>query len=53
MRAAIIEESTSRVVNVIELEPDANWEAPAGHFVRFNENASIGMLWNGTELINE
>ena len=52
MRAAVIRESDSLVVNVIELEMDSNWEAPEGHFVRFADNADIGMVWDGSILIN-
>ena len=51
MKAAIIQESTNTVVNVIELEANSIWPAPDGHFVRFDESAAIGMTWDGTQLI--
>jgi hypothetical protein len=51
MKAAIINESTNEVVNVIELEPGAIWEAPAGHRVKFSEEAKIGDLYVDTVFI--
>ena len=46
MKAAVIDEATNEVVNIIELEPDAKWEAPAGHRVKIikTETVSIGDL---------
>ena len=34
MRLALIETTTGKVVNVIELEPGAEWQPPVGHFTR-------------------
>lgn len=43
MRAALIDESTNEVVNVIELEVDAKWEAPIGFKIVFSEESQIGL----------
>lgn len=51
MRAAVIRESDNTVVNVIDLEPGATWAPPAGHFVRFQEDADFGMVWDGVSLV--
>ena len=53
MRYALISEATNEVVNIIELEPEALWEAPQGCFIRFDENAKIGMFWNGSEIVEQ
>jgi hypothetical protein len=45
MQASIIDLSTNQIVNVIELEPDAIWEAPAGHIVKYIE-AEIGNVFD-------
>lgn len=52
MKTAIINEATNEVVNVIELERDAVWEAPFGYFVKFSETAAIGMFWDGESFAN-
>lgn len=49
MRKALIETTTSKVSNVIELEDGANWQSPAGHFIRDADNASPGDTWDGTK----
>lgn len=42
MKAALINELTNEVVNMIELEADGKWQAPQNHFIRFCDNAQIG-----------
>ena len=51
MKTALISEANNQVVNIIELEKDAKWEAPAGHFIRFSESAQIGWFWNGQAFV--
>lgn len=51
MRKALIETATGKVVNVIELEPNADWQPPSGHYVRDALNASPGDTWNGTSFV--
>lgn len=53
MKAALISEATNQVVNIIELEKDAKWEAPAGHFIKFSEAAHIGTYWNGEAFVTQ
>jgi hypothetical protein len=50
-RAALIDEASNIVVNIIELEHDALWQAPYGHFIRFIETAAIGDVWDGEQLV--
>lgn len=50
MRAALIQESNNTVVNIIELEENAKWQAPSGFFVRFTETAAIGDVWDGEKI---
>ena len=45
MKAALINELTNEVMNIIELEADSNWQAPENHQVVFNETAAIGMFY--------
>jgi ribosomal protein L14 len=45
MKAALIEYATNKVVNTIVLEPNAEWEAPSGFFVIFDDNAAINMYY--------
>jgi hypothetical protein len=45
MKAALIDLSTNQIVNIIELEKDAIWEAPPGHIVLFVQ-ANIGALYD-------
>lgn len=51
MRAALIRESDGLVVNTIDLEQDSEWQAPEGHFIRFDDEAKMGMVWNGEALV--
>lgn len=51
-KAAIINETSNIVVNIIELELDALWQSPSGHFIRFDESAAIGGVWDGEKIIN-
>lgn len=51
MRAGVIETATSLVVNIIELEEGAIWEAPEGCFVRFGDNAAIGMYYMDNQFL--
>lgn len=44
MRAALINNSTNLVENVIELEVEAQWEAPTGYRIVFSEVGRIGQL---------
>ena len=54
MRQAVIETTTGKVVNVIELEADAAWAPPPGQFVRAAVTAAPrsvagpGDTWDGT-----
>ena len=52
MKAAVISEASGLVINTIELAPEANWQAPAGTFVHFDESASIGMQWDGEKIVH-
>jgi len=45
MRYAVINEATNEIVNMILLDPDAIWEAPAGHCVRQTDEKQIGDIW--------
>ena len=47
MRTAVIEISSGKVVNCIELEPGANWTPPTGCFVLASADAGPGDTWNG------
>jgi len=51
MRTALIDQSNNLVVNAIELDPQAIWEAPANHIVVASEIASIGWLYVDGEFI--
>lgn len=53
MRAVLIQESTNTVVNIIELETDSKWQAPAGHFIRYSEKAAIGDVWDGEKILKQ
>lgn len=48
-RCALIEQDTGKVVNVIMLDPSANWSPPAGHIVIFSDSAGPGDTWDGKE----
>ena len=61
---ALIETATGLVVNVIELEPEADWQPPAGHHVQDASFQAIdpvlgprtlhggpGDVWDGTRYI--
>lgn len=48
MKAAIIDQITKVVVNVVELAPDSDWLPPAGTVIEFSDEAIIGVKWNGT-----
>jgi len=45
MKAALINELTNEVVNIIELEVDSNWQAPENHQIVFSELGAIGMFY--------
>ena len=47
-RQALVELATNKVVNIIELESEAEWSLPIDHEVRASEDAEIGWLWNGS-----
>lgn len=47
-RQAVIRTSDGLVVNVIELEPGANWTPPPGHSTRVSDVAGPGDTWTGT-----
>ena len=51
MRMAVVKISDNLVTNVIELEPGADWNPPAGHSIRLAGNANPGDIWSGTEYI--
>lgn len=51
-RKALIEESTGKVVNVVEFEDGAfNWQPPIGHKLMEAANGSPGDTWDGTKFI--
>ena len=50
-RMALIRTATGLVENVIELEPGANWAAPAGYFTRDAEDGGPGDTWNGIRFV--
>jgi len=52
MKAAVIERATNRVVNTIEIERDAIWEAPAGHFIVFSEVATTAQAFVDQEFVD-
>jgi len=47
-RNALIETATGLVVNVIELEPGANWTPPVGQEVVDALDATEGSVWDGS-----
>lgn len=51
-RCAIINESTGVVENVCQMCENAQWEPPSGRILRYDDSAQIGMIWNGTALVN-
>ena len=50
-RMALIRTATGLVENVIELEPGANWAAPAGYFTRDADDGGPGDTWDGTRFV--
>lgn len=50
MRKAVVEEATGKVVNVIEIEKDANWKPPEGCVLM--DNGEIGDTWDGIKFIH-
>lgn len=50
MRKAIVETVTGLVVNVIEIEPNADWTPPDGCDVLDAGDAGPGWLWDGQRL---
>ena len=53
MKCALINLANNEVVNVIELDPQAIWEAPTNHIVVFSESATIGQLYVDGEFITQ
>lgn len=51
MRAVIIDTNTGLVINVIELDEEADYTAPTGHTVQYSDTAQIGWSWNGSAFI--
>jgi hypothetical protein len=53
-RKAIIETATGAIVNIIEIEADADWACPVGFELRDmgeNNKARIGGTWDGSQFI--
>ena len=50
-RTALVETATGKVVNVIELEPGADWQPPEDHQVEAGTTAGIGDTWDGQKFI--
>ncbi len=48
MRAVIIDTNTNLVINVIELDEDADYTPPTGQSLQFSDEAQIGWSWNGS-----
>lgn len=53
MKATLIDLATNQVVNIIELDKNAKWEAPQNHIIVFSETASIGMYYLQGEFMTE
>jgi len=51
VKTAVIEIATGKVINVVELEPDADWNPPDGCEVRDGGDCGPGWTWNGTEFL--
>ena len=52
-KRALVDSKANKVVNVIELEDDANWEPPKGHYLLdklTSLDAATGDIWDGVEL---
>ena len=52
MKYALINLANNEVVNVIELEPQAIWQAPENHIVVASEVADIGWLYVDGQFIS-
>lgn len=52
MKYAVINEQNNQVINVIELDSGAKWEAPAGHFIKQSDIAGIGMFYHQQEFLD-
>ena len=44
-------DKTGKVVNIIEIEENANWTAPEEHSL-INKMGQIGDIWDGTKFIH-
>ena len=52
MRAAIVETVTGLVVNVIEIESDADWECPDNcELIDAGDRAEPGATWDGSQFV--
>jgi hypothetical protein len=47
MRKTIIESATGNVVNVVELDDDAQWAPPSGQTIG-TDGGEMGQKWNGS-----
>jgi len=50
-RQALIEITTGRVINVIELENTSIWRVPVGHMLIESDIAGPGDTWDGRDFI--
>ena len=48
-RMALVETVTGKVINVIELEPNSDWQLPIGHEIWDAEDGGIGDTWDGVK----
>lgn len=51
MKKALIETNTGKVVNIIEIETETNWQPPIGHAIRDADNANLGDTWDGIKFV--
>ena len=50
-RMALVETVTGKVINVIELEPNSDWQLPIGHEIWDAEDGGIGDTWDGVKFV--
>tara|TARA_Y100000310_G_scaffold251399_1_gene257865 strand:- start:70 stop:444 length:375 start_codon:yes stop_codon:yes gene_type:complete len=51
MRKAIVETATGFVRNIVEWDPGANWECPAGCELMDGDGVGQGWSWDGEQFI--
>lgn len=49
MRKSLVEKATGKVINVIEIEEEANWSPPEGCILM--DGGEIGDVWDGRKWI--